>query len=258
MADHSGFLQDQFWHNGPRPGSLYHLPGGSTYAQNGPAKHTLQPMTTGTSVIGLKFDGGVMIAADTLGSYGSLARFRDISRIYPVNENTIFGASGDIADFQFMKSIVEQKIIDEECLDDGHGYKPKALFSWLTRVMYNRRSKFNPLWNVYVVAGMQDDEPFLGYVNMIGTAYQAPTIANGFGSYIAQPILREAYEKNNKMTLAEAKEVITKCMRVLFYRDARSYNRFEIAYITKDGPVVEPPVSADTNWEIAHYVKGYE
>ena len=31
----------------------------------------------------------------------------------------------------------------------------QALHCWLTRVLYNRRSKFDPLWNVIIVAGMQ-------------------------------------------------------------------------------------------------------
>ena len=51
--------------------------------------------------------------------------------------------------------------IEEECLDDGFGYTPKSLFSWLSRVMYNRRSNINPLWNTYVVAGMQEGEPYV-------------------------------------------------------------------------------------------------
>lgn len=42
------------------------------------------PMVTGTSVLGVKFNGGVLIAADMLGSYGSLARFRNISRLMKV------------------------------------------------------------------------------------------------------------------------------------------------------------------------------
>lgn len=43
------------------------------------------PITTGSSVIGLKFDGGVIIAADTLVSYGSMARFRNIDRVFKVS-----------------------------------------------------------------------------------------------------------------------------------------------------------------------------
>ena len=67
-------------------------------------------MTTGTSVLGVKFDGGVIIAADTLGSYGSLARYRNCSRVMKVNNNTILGAGGDYADYQFLKSIIEQNV----------------------------------------------------------------------------------------------------------------------------------------------------
>ena len=44
------------------------------------------PSVTGTSVLGVKFNGGVVIAADKLGSYGSMARFRDLSRILKASD----------------------------------------------------------------------------------------------------------------------------------------------------------------------------
>ena len=64
-------------------------------------------MTSGTSVLGVQFDGGVVIAADTLGSYGSLARFRSVSRLMKVNDSTVIGATGDYADFQNVKDDIE-------------------------------------------------------------------------------------------------------------------------------------------------------
>ena len=45
------------------------------------------------------------------GSYGSLARYRSISRLNKVNDTTLVGASGDVADFQFVKSHLEQKML---------------------------------------------------------------------------------------------------------------------------------------------------
>nr|KAG5695371.1 hypothetical protein BaRGS_033584 [Batillaria attramentaria] len=120
-----------------------------------------------------------------LGSYGSLARYRNCSRLLRVNEDTVLGASGDYADYQFLTSIIKQRVIDEECLDDG----------------------------------------FLGYVDKIGIAYEADTVATGFGAYIALPILRDAYEKNKKMDEKQAMELMEKCMKLLFYRDARSLNK---------------------------------
>ncbi|KAG7457636.1 hypothetical protein MATL_G00229230 [Megalops atlanticus] len=121
--------------------------------------------------------------------FGSLARFRNISCLTKVNDSTILGASGDYADYQYLKQIIEQLAfmrIDEELLGDGHSYSPKAMHSWLTRVMYNRRSKMNPLWNTVVIGGYYNGKNFLGYVDKLGVAYEAPTVATGFGAYLAQ------------------------------------------------------------------------
>ena len=52
--------------------------------------HTLAPMVTGSAVIGVKYDGGVLIAADTLGSYGSMAKIRNVSRLQCVNDEVGF------------------------------------------------------------------------------------------------------------------------------------------------------------------------
>ena len=67
-------------------------------------------MVTGTSVLGLKFNDGVILAADKLGSYGSLARYRNCSRVMKVNDSVVLAAGGDYADFQFLKNIIEQNV----------------------------------------------------------------------------------------------------------------------------------------------------
>lgn len=42
-----------------------------------------------------------------LASYGSLARFKDIERLYALGDSTLLGASGDMADFQQVKKMLE-------------------------------------------------------------------------------------------------------------------------------------------------------
>jgi len=70
---------------------------------------------------------------------------------------------------------------------------------------------------------------FLGYVDLLGTTYQSQTIATGFGSYIAQPLLRNAVdERSELLTEEEAMTVIQTCMKALFYRDARSLNKVRL------------------------------
>lgn len=48
------------------------------------------------------------MAADMLGSYGSLARYRSVPRLLKVNDKTVIGCMGDYADFQYLQAIIEQ------------------------------------------------------------------------------------------------------------------------------------------------------
>lgn len=92
-----------------------------------------------------------MIASDKLVSYGSLARYQDVQRVFKVNDKTVIGAGGDYADFQSLKRSIDQKMLEDTCHNDNIIMKPRSLYSWLTRVFYNRRSRVNPLWCDIVV-----------------------------------------------------------------------------------------------------------
>ncbi len=67
--------------------------------------------------------------------------------------------------------------------------------------------------------------------------------------------MRSALEQTPQLTEAQARELLVRCLRVLYYRDARSLNRYEIAVITADGVKVDAPASAPTNWEISAMVR---
>ncbi len=46
---------------------------------------------------------------------------------------------------------------------------------------------------------------------------------NSYGAYIALPLIRKAWRED--LTKEEAVKLLQDCMRVLFYRDARSTNK---------------------------------
>jgi 20S proteasome subunit beta 7 len=96
-------------------------------------------------------------------------------------------------------------------LDDKNQLKPKSLYNWLTRVLYNKRSKFEPLWLDLVIGGMEDDVPFLGHVNFRGRAYTADVVSTGYGGHLALPLLREVSEKTQtvQMNRAKANELVS-------------------------------------------------
>ena len=61
-------------------------------------------------MLALKFKDGIMMSADTLASYGSLARFKDIQRLKPVGDYTVVGAGGDMSDFQYLEKTLESAV----------------------------------------------------------------------------------------------------------------------------------------------------
>ncbi|KAF8889003.1 nucleophile aminohydrolase [Infundibulicybe gibba] len=116
---------------------------------------------------------------------------------------------------------------------------PSSIHEYLSQVMYGRRSKLNPLWNSLLVGGFKDGKRFLAYVDLLGTTYTASTLATGYGSYIAQPLLRKA------------------SMRVLYYRDARSIDKYQVAKITAEGITISESRKLETSWSFAEGIRGY-
>ncbi|KAF5320125.1 hypothetical protein D9611_010271 [Ephemerocybe angulata] len=221
-------------------------------------QHTQQPIVTGTSVLGLKFKDGIMMAADNLASYGSLARFKDIQRLQAVGTNTVVGAGGDMSDFQYIQRMLDELVVNEFTSQDGHTLSPAEIHEYLAQVMYARRTKMNPLWNSLLVGGVKDGERFLAYVDLLGTTYSASTLATGYGSMLAQPLLRKAVEgREDTLTEEEARQIIEECMRVLFYRDARSLDKYQVATITAEGVTISDTQYLKTSWSFAEGIRGY-
>lgn len=67
------------------------------------------------------------------------------------------GASGSnlCAIFVFLAHDVVCSIRDFT-LDDGHKMSPKETWSYLGRVLYNRRSRIDPLWNQLICCGFEE------------------------------------------------------------------------------------------------------
>ena len=66
------------------------------------------PYVTGTSVIAIKYKDGVILGADTLASYGSMARFRDIERLSAAGKYTLVGGSGEYSDYQHIMKMLDE------------------------------------------------------------------------------------------------------------------------------------------------------
>ncbi|KAF4462745.1 20S proteasome subunit beta 7 [Fusarium albosuccineum] len=232
-------------------------------AENGPKQNTQQPIVTGTSVIAVKFKDGVVMAADNLASYGSLARFTDVKRLRSFADSSVVGFSGDISDMQYLdRHLIDLSLDEAYTSPDAPRLNAANLHRYLAKLLYRRRSKFDPLWNHLLVAGLDDDDkPFLAAADLLGSTYSSPSLATGFGSMLAQPILRRHVpdeESAAKLDQEEAVKIIKECMKVLFYRDARSLDSYSLAVVTKDGVDITNDLKLEAqSWAFAERIRGY-
>ncbi|ETO20829.1 hypothetical protein RFI_16378 [Reticulomyxa filosa] len=164
-----------------------------------------------------------------------------------------------MSDFQTVIETLTDLETENFCENDGIALRAPDIHSYLTRICYNRRSRMDPLYNQFVIAGVvqskEEEEKkveqdfYLGYTDLYGTTFVDNYVATGIGGHIALPLLRKYYDEN--MTIQQAKKVLEDAMRVLYYRDCRSINKIIFAKVTREGGVeIEAPVSLETNWDM--------
>jgi 20S proteasome subunit beta 7 len=149
------------------------------------------------------------------------------------------GFGGDVSDMQYLDRLLTSLSIEEDYSSQGHTMNAANLHKYLSKVFYKRRSDFNPLWNQVLVAGFDDEsKPFLASADLLGTTFSAPSLATGFGAHLAQPLLRKVVPDEaaaEALDEARAVQCVKECMKVLFYRDARSLDKYSIAVVKSKG-----------------------
>ena len=186
-----------------------------------PRTLTTSPITTGTSVVGIKYKDGVVLAGDTQVSYGSMSRYKGVERIANINKHTLLASSGEFSDFQEIVRLLRQQVVAEEIANFGQADRSSSeIAEYLTSMQYQRRNKMNPLYTLSLVAGYADGAPQLQAVDLYGTTWKGDFLLTGFAQYFCQVLCQNAWRPD--FTEAEARALAEECMRVLFYRDSRA------------------------------------
>lgn len=214
----------------------------------------------GTSVLGIKYSSGIMLASDTQLSYGSYAKFKHIQRAAKITENTALVSSGEYSNFQ---ELVHQLRVEVTPLPGEDAlFGPRECFEIVKSHMYAKRCKGAPEMNTHIIAGIESAEKrtlpyegdesgfFLASVDHLGGFYHSDIVATGIGAHIALPILRSRVQRASSLTEQEAEEILSTAMRALVYRDTRASSRIQMTKVTRQGVEISEPIHLDTSWEV--------
>ena len=228
-------------------------------------KHSQSVVYSGSSVIGLKYNNGIIIACDTLMHYGSsLSLTKSFERIKVLNERTLIGYSGEYSDMQETSRILNELILEDELETNRKGdMGPVELGHYLSSLHYSQRNKLDPYLNSAIVGGIDfNGEIVLMQIDPFGTFLSGNYFTTSFANYFACALLRNEYPKNPKdLNKEQAMNLLKKCFEVLFYRDSKAGDVIQFTSLEKEGDRIKTEserVKLETKWEYKQFMQGNE
>lgn len=208
-------------------------------------------MVLTSTIIAFKYKNGVIIATDNKGSYGYTAKYSNLVRTFKLTPHCIISYAGEYSDIQFL-----HKTLKFELLKDTLTIKPQGIHNMVQRILYTYRSRLTPLNVFCVIAGVENNEPFVSAVNHLGNFYQSDVISNGLGAYIATPYLRSKVENlYQNIDKEEAINHMTDVMRLMCYRGCHIGNTYNVGLVDTESCEVSDQVNVKTEWELGRNVR---
>ena len=233
--------------------------------ESDPIKHSQSAVYTGSSVIGLKYNKGIIIACDTLMHYGSsLSLTKCYDRIKVLNNRTLIGYSGEFSDMQETQRILNELILEDQLDTNKNGNMgPVEIGHYLSSLHYHQRNRFDPYLNSAIVGGIDfKGDVVLMQVDPFGTFLTGNYFTTAFANYFACSLLRNEYPKNpSELTKEQAIKLILKCFEVLFYRDSKAGDVIQYTILENDNNVLKTEnkiAKLETKWEYKQFMQGNE
>ncbi|CAN7940409.1 unnamed protein product [Ixodes hexagonus] len=185
---------------------------------------------TGTSIIAVEFDGGVVLGADSRTTTGAYIANRVSDKLTRVTDRIYCCRSGSSADTQAITDIVAYHLGFYE-MELGEPAQVETAASVFRELCYNYRDQ---LMAGIICAGW--DRKKGGQVYMIplgGMVLRQPVAIGGSGSSYVYGYVDAHYKKD--MTKAECLQFVTNTLALAMARDGSSGGVIRLAVITKDG-----------------------
>jgi 20S proteasome subunit beta 7 len=212
-----------------------------------PITRTIDPTTTGSSVIGLYYKGGVIIASDTKICYGRLTMYKEVDRIAKINSYSAISSSGEYSDFQEAIRMLTDMDKSDKLHDDNVVHTPHDFSNYLARQSYAKRNKGSPLYMTSLIGGFYGGKRYLAYVDMFGALLEGTNMTTGYAGYFCKPLIANYWKED--MSEKEVKDILKECFRILYYRDSKASDRIQFCTISADGVKIEEPFVVDTKWD---------
>eukprot|EP01061_Rhynchopus_euleeides_P034028 TRINITY_DN57710_c0_g1_i1.p1 TRINITY_DN57710_c0_g1~~TRINITY_DN57710_c0_g1_i1.p1 ORF type:complete len:292 (+),score=114.22 TRINITY_DN57710_c0_g1_i1:52-876(+) len=172
--------------------------------------------STGTTIVGAVFDGGVVIGADTRASAGNIVAEKNCMKVHHLAPNIYACGAGTAADCDHVTAMAEAALALERF---EHGKETRMMHA--ETLLSNHLSRYQGYIGAHLILGGIDCKgPQLCAISNHGYIKHHTFLTMGSGSLAAQAILDSKYK--DKMTEKECKDLVHEAVKAGVFNDLGS------------------------------------
>ncbi len=190
----------------------------------------MEERKTGTTTVGIKVKDGVVLAADTQASMGSMVESLNVRKVLPITDRIAITTAGTVGDLQALARTLEAQAKYYQ-FTWGKPMTTRAMANLLSNIL--NENKWFP-YMVQIIIGGYVDVPELASLDALGGLVFDNYTSTGSGSPFAIAVLEEGYRED--MSIEDAKELAVRAVRTAGKRDVYTgKKKILVVTITRDG-----------------------
>lgn len=196
--------------------------------------------STGTSIMAVEYDGGVVIGADSRSTTGAYIANRAADKLTRVTDHIYCCRSGSAADTQAISDIVAYHL-DFYKVEMGEEPLVETAASIFRELCYNYRDQFTA---GIIVAGWDKRKGGQVYIVPIGgMCMRIPVATGGSGSTYVYGYVDSRYKPG--LTKDECKELVVNALTLAMNRDGSSGGVVRLGVIDGENPIDKVVIAGD-------------
>jgi 20S proteasome subunit beta 2 len=185
-------------------------------------------LKTGTTIVGVVFDGGVVLGADTRATAGPVVADKRCKKIHYMAPNIMCCGAGTAADTEMVTQMVSSNLTLLR-LESGKQSRVVTAMTMLKQHLFYYQGHVGA---ALVLGGYDVDGPLLTTISPNGTSFKLPFATMGSGSLAAMSALETGYRDG--LTEDDAKKLVAAAIKHGIFNDPYSGTQVDLCVITKD------------------------
>lgn len=184
--------------------------------------------STGTTIVGCLYDGGVVIAADTRATSGPIVADKNCEKLHYITPQIWCAGAGTAADTEFTTALISSDL-ELHSLSTGRQPRVVTCMTMLKQHLFRYQGHIGAY---LVVAGVDPTGAHLFTVHAHGSTDKLPYVTMGSGSLAAMSVFETQWK--SKMTKDQAIALAADAIQAGIFNDLGSGSNVDVAIITRE------------------------